>query len=240
MISHFFTLVLYQPLYNALILLTHLLPWADEGVIIIVFTLIIRLALFPLSQQSIRTQVKMREIAPELEQLKAKYKDNREEQAKQMMLFYKVKKINPFAGFLAILIQLPIILALYRIFYNGGLAHIDHDLIYSFIQAPVAISTHFLGLIDLTQKSLIFSITAAASQFLQAQLIAPPTAPSTGGDSTFANDLARSMSFQTKYILPVMIFFFSFALSSAISLYWTVSNLFAVGQELYVRGSNKK
>src|ERR1035437_6305577 len=105
-----FTAVFYQPIYNVLVFLMTLLPWADAGIIIILITIIVRLILFPLSQKSIRTQLKMREIGPELEALKVKYANDKQEQAKQTMNFYKQKGINPFSGFLAILIQFPIII----------------------------------------------------------------------------------------------------------------------------------
>ena len=79
MITALFNAVFYQPVYNMLVFLMSLLPWADAGIIIIICTLIVRLILFPLSQKSIKTQLKMKEIGPELEAIKNKYKNDKQE-----------------------------------------------------------------------------------------------------------------------------------------------------------------
>ena len=225
-----------------LVYLMVVFPWADAGIIIILCTLIVRLVLFPLSQKSIKTQLKMKEIGPELEAIKLKYKDDKQEQAKQTMAFYKNKNINPFAGFFAILIQFPIIIALYRIFYAGGFGTIDPHLVYSFIHAPThAVSMIFLGFIDLTKKNIIFALLAGVTQFIQAQIITPPTAkPVPGAAKSLGGDLARSMTFQSKYVFPIIITFIAYAVSAAVSLYWIISNTFSIGQELFVRWHYKK
>jgi YidC/Oxa1 family membrane protein insertase len=238
----FFTTVFYQPIYNVLVFLMTLLPWADAGIIIILVTIIVRLALFPLSQKSIRTQLKMKDITPELEALKLKYKNDKQEQAKQTMAFYKQKGVNPFSGFFAILIQFPIIISLYQIFYKGGMGTIDIPMLYSFVHVPShAVSMIFLGIVSLTSKNLIFALLAAITQFFQAQIITPPQPPVVAGaEKSIGNDLARSMTFQSKYVFPVLIFFIAYAVSAAVSLYWIVSNTFSICQELYVRRQYKK
>ena len=238
----FFTAVFYQPIYNVLVYLMTLLPWADAGVIIILVTIIVRLILFPLSQKSIRTQLKMKDITPELEAIKQKYANDKQEQAKQTMAFYKQKGVNPFSGFFAILIQFPIIISLYRIFYAGGISKVDPALLYSFVHVPNhVVSMVFLGFINLASKNLIFALLAALTQFIQAQIITPPQAPiDPKAKKSIGNDLARSMTFQSKYVFPIMIFFIAYAVSAAVSLYWIVSNTFSIGQELYVRWQYKK
>ena len=240
--TSFFTAIFYQPIYNVLVFLMNLLPSADAGIIIILVTIIVRLCLFPLSQKSIRTQLRMREIGPELEALKLKYASDKQEQARQTMAFYKKKDINPFSGFFAILIQFPIIISLYRIFYGGAITKIDPTLLYSFIHVPShAIGMIFLGFISLTSKNLIFALLAAITQFFQAQIITPPQPPVVAGEKkSIGNDLARSMTFQSKYVFPILIFFIAYAVSAAVSLYWIVSNLFSIFQELYVRQQYKK
>lgn len=240
--TSFFTTVFYQPIYNVLVFLMNLLPWADAGIIIILVTIIVRLVLFPLSQKSIRTQLKMKEIGPELETLKLKYKNDKQEQARQTMAFYKQKGVNPFSGFFAILIQFPIIISLYQIFYAGGISKIDPALLYSFVHVPAhTVSMVFLGFVSLVNKNIIFALLAAVTQFLQAQIITPPQPPiDPNAKKSIGNDLARSMTFQSKYVFPVLIFFIAYAVSAAISLYWIISNVFSIGQELYVRGQYKK
>ncbi|MBX4181450.1 YidC/Oxa1 family membrane protein insertase, partial [Candidatus Parcubacteria bacterium] len=86
----------FNPLYNILILLFKVLPWADAGVIVILLTILVRLVLFPLSRKAVLTQIRMAEIGPELAAIKEKYKDKTEEQARRTLALYKEKKVNPF------------------------------------------------------------------------------------------------------------------------------------------------
>jgi YidC/Oxa1 family membrane protein insertase len=240
--TSFFTAIFYQPIYNVLVFLMTLFPWADAGVIIILVTIIVRLVLFPLSQKSIRTQLKMKEIGPELEAIKAKYANDKQEQARQTMAFYKEKGVNPFVGFFAILIQFPIIISLYSIFRGSGIGKIDANLLYSFVHAPSHnVSMIFLGFVSLTSTNIIFALLAAITQFFQAQIITPPQPPvAPGTKKSFGNDLARSMTFQSKYVFPILIFFIAYAVSAALSLYWIVSNTFSICQELFVRWQYKR
>ncbi len=237
--THFFTLLFLQPLYNGLIYLMDVLPWADAGVAVILFTVIIKLILFPLSVRSVKTQLKMKQIEPELQEVKTKYKDNREEQARKTMDLYKANDIHPFSGFLLILIQLPILFALYRVFYGTRLFTPDMALLYSFVKIPASISPLFLGIIDVSQHNIFLAFLAAISQFFQIRFSLPPPKPKSDNPS-FQDDLARSMSLQMRYILPVFIFFIAWKIAAALSLYWITSNLFMIAQELYIRRRYKK
>lgn len=230
----FFKAFFYQPLYNGLIFLFGVIPWADAGVIVILFTVIVKLALFPLSYRSAKTQVKMKKFEPELKRIREQYKD-RQEQALKIMEFYQKEGINPFASLLLILIQLPIVFALYYIFLKSGLPSIDTVLLYDpFIQAPAAVNMNFLGLIDIGGKSAILAFLAAASTFVQTRL-SMPALPPRGANASLKDDLARSMNVQMRYVFPVIVFFISYNISGAVALYWFTSNLFTVAQELYVR-----
>ena len=141
----------FEPLYNALVFLFTLLPWADAGIIVILLTILVRLVLYPLSRKAVVTQVRMAEIGPELERIKEKYKDKAEEQARQTLALYREKKVNPFSGILVIIIQIPIILALYQIFLH--FPAVDKGILSSFVVAPEYINTTFLGLINIDGKS---------------------------------------------------------------------------------------
>lgn len=239
--SYLFNLFFYKPLYNGLIFLITTLPWADIGIVVILFTCIVKLVLFPLSKKSVLTQIKMKEIQPELDAIKEKHKDNKQEQALKVMALYKDKKVNPFSGILLIFIQIPIIFALYFVFLKGGLPKINTDLLYSFIKTPKSINISFLGLMDITQKSYVMAFFAALTQFFQVKFATPQFKKKDSGSNTssFKDDLAKSMSIQMKYILPVIIFFISRGLPAVVALYWTTSNLFAIGQELYLRRTHK-
>jgi YidC/Oxa1 family membrane protein insertase len=113
-----FDLLIYVPLYNALIFLINIMPGHSAGLAAVLLTLLIRLVLFPLSRKSIKTQIKMRKIEPMVQKLRAEVKD-KQEQAKKLMELYKQQDVNPFAGLFLVLIQLPILIGLYSVFHSG-------------------------------------------------------------------------------------------------------------------------
>jgi len=237
MFSSFFHAVLYKPLYNAFIGLIGAFPWIDAGIVVILFTIIIKLILFPLSQKSVRSQIEMKKIQPEIDEIKVKYKDNKQEQALKTMNLYKERGINPFSGIFLALIQLPILIALYMVFYKEGLSTVNSDLLYSFIHVPDQINTFFLGLFDITQKSTIVAFIVAVGQYYQIKFTMPAIKKEEGGkkDVSFQGELAKSMSIQMKYVMPVFMFFIAKSFASLISLYLITSSVFAIGQELYMR-----
>lgn len=237
MISAVFNTLLYKPIYNALTLLISVMPEGDVGLAVILVTIFVKLALFSLAYTSIKGMVKQRALEPEIRRIKEKHKDNTQEQALAVMAFYKERGVNPFAGILVILIQIPVILALYFVFLRGGLPAINPALLYSFIPVPERVNMVFLGFLDLSAKSILTAILAGVSQYLQGRFMAPlaPESPAPGQDPSFKHDLARSMNVQIRYVLPAIIGIVAYTLPAAIGLYWTVSNLFTVGQEMFVR-----
>src|SRR5690606_26692144 len=110
---------------------------------------------------------------------------------------YKEKNINPFSSLVVILIQLPIIFALYFVFLRSGLPSLNEDLLYSFIPRPGSIDMNFLGMLDITGKSIILALGAGLSSFLQIRFSVPAfkKAEQSGGPS-FRDELARSMNMQ--------------------------------------------
>ena len=235
--SHgWFSTLLVEPLYNGLVFLVGILPGSDVGVGSILITLLVKIILFPLSKKAIETQIKMKGLEKDLNELKDKHKDSKEKQAQAMMGLYKEKGVNPFSSFFLILVQLPIIFALYKIFLQNGFPNINQDLLYSFVHAPASANTHFLGLIDISQKSYVLAILAGISQFFQAKFsLASLPSQNPNQKGTFQADFARSMQLQMKYVLPIITFFIAYKISGAVALYWLVSNLWAIGQELLVR-----
>lgn len=244
MFSFIYHTIIFQPMYNGLVSLINIVPWADAGLAIIIFTLIVKLILFPLSKKSVQTQLSMKKYQPELDTLKEKYKNDKQEQARQTMQFYKEKGIRPFAGVLLLFIQLPIIIALYRVFLTPGLPTINITLLYSFVHAPAFVNVHFLNILDISHKNIWLALLAGISTFFQVRFsmpAQPPRAPlAPGAKPSFQDDFARSMSVQMKYIFPVLAFFISWSISGAIALYWITSNLFTIGQELVIRRSFKR
>jgi YidC/Oxa1 family membrane protein insertase len=193
----------------------------------------VKLVLFPISKKAVRTQAMMKLVEPELNAIKDKYKNDKQAQALQVMNFYKTKQINPFSSIFLLFIQLPIIFALYKIFYTG-FSPVDTSILYSFVVAPESINVFFLSLVDVTSKSWIMALLAAVSQYFQIRYSIPVLPPKKESPS-FSEDFARNMQIQMKYVLPVMIFFISSQVAAALAIYWATSNLFMIGQEIVVR-----
>lgn len=230
----FFFSTLYQPLYNALVFLVSVVPGANVGIAIIGLTLIVRIVLLPLSHKSVVSQAKMRTIAPHIEKVRDQHKDNKQEQARKIMGLYREHGVNPFSGCLLLIIQIPIIFALYFVFFKG-LPDLNADILYSFVQHPGTINMLFFGIL-LSQKTIVIAAIAAITQYYQIKLSIPATpAPAAGAKPSFKEDFARSFNIQMRYVLPIIVFAVSYSISAAIALYWATSNLFSIGHELYVK-----
>jgi len=226
---------IFDPLYNILIAMLAFIPWIDAGIAVVLLTIFVRLILYPLSKKAVLTQVRMQEINPKLAEIKEKYKNNSQEQAVQTLALYKEKGVNPFSGVLVLIIQLPIIWALYKIFLLAGFPNVNAEILYSFIKAPENINVIFLGLIDIMNKSAVLAGLAALSTFFQLKIATSYLAKPKEGSNSFGDNLARSMQVQMKYFFPVIVFFISYKISGVIALYWFTSNLFTIGQEIVVR-----
>lgn len=237
---------IFLPLYNGLIGIMDILPGIDVGVAVIIFTIIIRLILFPLSKSSVLTQVRMKEVEPEANKIRAEYATDKQTQALKIMELYKIRKVRPFSGVLLMIIQLPILIALISVFYKI-IPTIDPTYLYSFIHVPV-IKPTLLGM-DLTSKSLVLAIITAVIQYLQMHFsIASKQVANTAVDTSKKNvpdstQMANMMTKQMKYFLPVIAFVSVYWIipgtypqaAAVIAIYWSVSSLFTLFQEIYIR-----
>jgi YidC/Oxa1 family membrane protein insertase len=217
--KEFFSTIISEPLYNGLVYLMSLLPFLDAGVIIIIFTIIIKLILLPLSIKASRAQLQMKSTEKDLLLLKEQHKDNKEEYARKQLEYYREKGINPFSSLLILLIQLPILIGLYLVFLKSGLPVINTEMLYSFVSPPASVNMFFLGLLDISTKSLFLALINPAPK--------PGDAPQ--------SDMAKAMSTQMKYVFPVLMTFIGYTVSSGIALYLITSNVFAIVQEIYIR-----
>lgn len=230
----FFKTIIYIPLYNILILILNI-NWIDAGVAAVILTVLVKMVLYPIAKKATVTQAKMKEKEGELNSIKEKYKD-KQEQAVKMMEFYKTNNINPFSSILTIIIQIPIILSLYYIFLRSGLPVIDTGILYSFVKAPAVVSMNFLGLIDISQKSILLAFLAAATSFWQMHLASKSTGkPASAKAMTGKEDFSQIMTRQMKYTMPLIVFFIAWKISGVVALYWLVSNLVGIAQDVYVR-----
>lgn len=224
--------IIYQPIYNALIFIAQHLTGQDVGLAVIVLTVIIRLILFPLSKKSIVGQYKMKLLEPKLQAIKEQGL-SKEAEAQATFALYKEEKINPFSGCLYLIIQLPILFALYFSFSRG---FIQPQHLYHFLNTDNLKDT-FLGIINITKPFFPFALLAGITQAVQAFLAPQPTPPirKDGDRPSMQNQFAQSLAVQTKYVLPIIIILIASRLASAVALYWSVANLFSIGQELYLR-----
>ncbi len=234
MFSYIYHSYIFNPLYNGLVFLIDVFPWMDAGIAVIVFTIIVRLILFPISKKSIITQVRMKQIEPELAKIREKTGNDKQAQALQTMALYKAKGVSPFSSFFLLFLQIPIIYALYSIFIHSGLPEVNKEILYGFVSVPV-INMHFLGLIDIGIRNIPLSIIAGISQFLQLHFSPATRSVSYKSGASNPNDIAQNMTRNLKYFFPIMVFLISYKISSVVALYWTVSSLFTLAQELYVR-----
>lgn len=235
MIREAFNTLIHEPLYNSLVFLIDVVPYADVGIAVILLTIFVKFILFPLSLKAVRTQVALRAMEPELKEIKEKNKDNQHAQALAMMELYRKYEVNPFSSILLIFIQLPIIFGLYWVFYKGGLPVLSPEHLYSFVPSPEVINMQFLGLVDVAStRNILFTLLVGITQFIQIRLTLPPLAARTENPS-FQEDFTRSMNLNMRYVLPIVVTVAAYFLSVAIALYWITSNIFAIGQEFYVK-----
>lgn len=223
-----FNIILYKPLFNALIFLYECLPGHDFGIAVIVLTLTIRLVLYPSTVQSIKSQKALAQFQPKIQEIQKKYKDDKQKQAQAIMEFYKKEGINPLSGCLPLLIQLPILIALYRVFWrgleSGQMVHL-----YSFVPDPGIINPNFLGLINLSQPSAVLAVLAGILQFFQTKMLSPKTE---SADKT--SDFAQTMQKQMIYFFPAFTVFILLKLPAAIGLYWIIISMFSIIQQYFI------
>jgi YidC/Oxa1 family membrane protein insertase len=232
-IANIFNLFLYKPLFNLLVLLYNYIPGHDFGIAVIILTIIIRLILYPVSVKAVNSQKVLQKVQPQIQEIQKKYKDDKEKLAKETLEVYKKEKINPFGGLFLALIQLPILIALYRVFWLG-LKPTELANLYNFIANPGTINAVFLGIIDLSKPNIIFALLAGILQFFQTKQLAPKATLK----KTNEPDMSQVMQKQMLYFFPVITVVILFNLPSAIGLYWTVSGIFSVIQQYFLLKKN--
>ncbi|MFA5755247.1 MAG: YidC/Oxa1 family membrane protein insertase [Candidatus Paceibacterota bacterium] len=219
--------LLYQPMLNFLILIY--VYTNNFGIAVIILTFLVRLAMNPLNKKALESQKMMSEIQPRLKEIQTKYKSEPEKQAQEMMALYKDKKFNPFSSIFLLLIQIPIIIALFQIF-KGGII-MDPQYIYSFISLPEAINPYFLG-IDLSSPNMILAVIAAIAQFFQAKTgFVKNKKVETKEPKDQATQITEMMQKQMVFMLPIVTLFVLSYLPSALGLYWIVTTVMTIYQQ---------
>ncbi|WP_416175719.1 membrane protein insertase YidC [Clostridium sp.] len=183
------------------------------GIAIILMTIIIRLLILPLGVKQIRSSLIMNKIQPEIKKLQDKYKKDPQKMQKEMMKLYKEKGASPFSGCLPLLIQWPILIALYYVFNHlNGINGIG-----------------FLWIKDLGKPDIILALLSGITTFLASWLIMPTD-----------NIEQASQTKKMNIGMSVFMIFISWKLKAALTLYWVVSNLIQVGQNFVIKKIEEK
>jgi len=233
-----FTIICYQPLLNLLVWTYNIIPGHDIGLVIILITLLIKIILYIPSRSTIKTQKAMAELQPKLNEIKIKYKDDKEKQAVETMKLYKEHKINPFSSCLPLLIQLPFLIAIYQVF-SLGLRNGSLDLLYPFVTNPGHINNLAFGFLDMAKPQFILAILAGAAQFWQTKMMTAkrPEVKSKGSED---EDMAAIMSRQMTVMMPIMTIVIGWSLPAGLVFYWLLLTVFTGLQQLVTLKKKKE
>ena len=189
-----FDILIVQPIFNLLIGLYSIIPGGDFGVSVILFTILVRFALYPLVKKQLHQTQAMKKLQPQLARIKAKSKGNKQQESMQMLELYKENGINPFRAIGILLIQLPIFIALYSVIqiftaHRDEIAKFTYDFmegitpIKALIDNPDTFNKMFLGFVDLTKTAfvdgridiflVILALVAAYTQYIMGKQTMP-------------------------------------------------------------------
>ena len=254
-IGSLFQDVFTQPIFNALMLLYRL--FGDFGLSIVVLTLIIKLILFPLTLQQLKSTKANQALQPQMQEIKRKYAKDQQGQAMAMQALYKEYGINPLAGCLPLLIQLPVLYGMYfafsEVLRSKNLLHDINNLLYPFVShfASVNVYLNWFTWLKFLDPALPWSISlaqpdpthilpiiAALATFVQLRMSLPKTAPApaTTSGKPAASDPTTSTMKTMQYIMPFFTLFIGWSLPCGLALYWTVSSIFQAVQQYFVTG----
>lgn len=238
-----FETIIVQPLLNVLFFFYAAVPGHDFGIAVILLTLFVRLALWPLAQKQLHSQKALSAIQPEVNKLKEKYKNDPQKFNAAVMELYKEKEVNPFSSCLPTLLQLPFLFGLFYVFNkfrdpnfikvvtdSGILTQIypflkDASFFKPFIESIKEVNTQMFGLLDLAKPNIYLGVLAGALQFVQSKMLMPKKQE---------NDTASAVTSQMTYLFPILTIFIAISLPAALPLYWSVTTLFAIGQQYLV------
>lgn len=238
-IFHLLQVIFLQPLLNLLFLIYGIIPGHDFGVSVIILTLIIRFALWPLTSKQLRSQKKMQALQPEIAKLKKKANGDKTLESQMLMELYKEKEISPFSACLPVLLQFPFLIALYFVFQAAthntselvNLLYIpiqNLSAVQAIIQNPSSFQPTLLGIISMTNPSIPLAILAGITQFIQVQMITPK--------QTDKSDPSAAATKMMNYVFPLITVFIAWKLPAALPLYWLTANLVSILQQKVVMG----
>jgi len=256
-----FNTLFLAPVINIMVLFIHAfdaigLP-GSLGLSIIALTVVVKLLVWPFMTAQLRSTKKMADLKPYLDKLKEQHKGNQQKFSQAQMALFKEHGVNPVAGCLPALIQMPVLIALYQVIFTffdtkSGLSHIN-NLAYSFVPDLQKMpSSQFLG-IDLSYKPSDFSqhgwvlllipIVTTLLQFVQSKMMVsapvkkyPSDSPKEKKEKDTKGDMASAMQSQMLYLMPLMIGFFSYSFPVGLALYWNTFTILGIIQQYKIAG----
>jgi YidC/Oxa1 family membrane protein insertase len=226
--------ILYEPLFNAVVFLYNIIPGSDFGLAIIALTIFIRILFFPLSVKTIQSQRALSRISPKVNEIKNKFKNDAQAQSAAIMQLYKEQKVNPFFGCLPLLIQLPILIALYSAFRSGFQPE-SLDYLYGFISNPGHIEPVSLGFLDISSRSIMLAVITGAFQYLQLKQNQSLTSSTQSDSGQSGPKEMQALNKQMLYFFPVMIIIIGWNLPAALLLYWLTTTIFSMLEQSYIK-----
>ena len=243
-----FRVFIMKPFLNALIFIASLLPGYNLGFAIIILTIIVKLILYIPTKHALEGQKKMQLLQPKLEELKKRYPGDAKKVQEETMKLWAEHKINPFQSCLPTLIQFPILIGLFYVIRDGSVLELSRHLIYPMYQhLNWGFNTNFFGLDLLKPSYYLMPPLLVVMQFLQMKLAftindrkkakqngvidVTPKGEKKKEEPASAQQLQQKVML---YGLQLMIGFFAFQFPAAVSLYWGISTLFGIGQQVLV------
>jgi len=257
----FFDLILVQPIFNILAFIYGIIPGHDFGVALIIFTILVRMALWPLLKKQLHQTRVMRQIQPELAKIKQRAKGNRQMESQLMLELYKERGVNPFSSIGTLLLQLPIFISLFAVVRlittdHANIAKYTYDFLEGLPGIKEAIATHLndtlFGVIDLTKQAttpgggiywplLVLAVAAAIVQYFQSKMLLPKPKEKrklrdilkdqAEGKVVDQAEMSALMTGKMIWLFPVITFLIGMYLEGALVLYLLTTNSVAIFQQ---------
>jgi len=239
-----FNELLYRPLFNSMVFFYNTIPGTNIGLAIILTTLVVRVLMIPLYRSSIKSQREMAILQPVLKDIQTKYKDDRQKLTEEMMKVYKEHNFNPFAPFMILLVQFPVLIAIYQVSLNIFKPE-KYPELYSFITLPETFDPNFFGLLNVADtRNIILALLVGLSQYYQLKLIVKRNQPAKPKETKKSKkkkskqpeepDFATTLNKQMLFLMPILVTGFAYSLPAVMSFYWITTTLFTIGQEFFL------
>ena len=204
---------------------------SNYGVLIILFGVIVKLLLFPLTQKSFKSMAAMKELQPKMQEIKEKYKDDPQKQQKETIALYKENNVNPIGGCLPMLLQFPILITLFFFFQNSMLIRQEPFLWASDLSAPDYIFNLPFSIPFLGDQIAGFVLLMTAAMFIQTKVTGGMGGGMGGGSSPAGTPNMKAFT----YILPLILLFVFNNFAAGLSLYYLVYNVLSVAQQALIK-----